>query len=1195
MAAFWLPGCPITVPDPVADPAVSVTAGPSPVAEGTDVEFTLTATPAPAAPLTVAVSWSETGSFLTGPRPSEVTIPTTGTVTVSASTEDDGVDEADGTVTLTVEGGDGYTVGTPATAVVTVTDETVPAVSVEAVSTPVAEGTDVEFTLTATPAPAAPLTVAVSWSETGSFLTGTRPETVTIPTSGTVTVSASTEDDGVDKADGTVTLTVESGDGYTVGTPSRADVTVTDETVPAVSVEAVSTPVAEGADVSFTLTATPAPAAPLTVAVSWSERGSFLTGTRPETVTIPMSGTVTVSASTEDDGVDEADGTVTLTVEGGDGYTVGTPSRADVTVTDETVPAVSVEAVSTPVAEGADVSFTLTATPAPAAPLTVEVSWSERGSFLTGTRPETVTIPTSGTVTVSASTENDGVDEADGTVTLTVEGGDGYTVGTPSRADVTVTDETVPAVSVEAVSTPVAEGADVSFTLTATPAPAAPLTVAVSWSERGSFLTGTRPETVTIPMSGTVTVSASTEDDGVDEADGTVTLTVEGGDGYTVGTPSRADVTVTDETVPAVSVEAVSTPVAEGADVSFTLTATPAPAAPLTVEVSWSERGSFLTGTRPETVTIPTSGTVTVSASTENDGVDEADGTVTLTVEGGDGYTVGTPSRADVTVTDETVPAVSVEAVSTPVAEGADVSFTLTATPAPAAPLTVEVSWSERGSFLTGTRPETVTIPMSGTVTVSASTENDGVDEADGTVMLTVEGGDGYTVGTPSRADVTVTDETVPAVSVEAVSTPVAEGADVSFTLTATPAPAAPLTVEVSWSERGSFLTGTRPETVTIPTSGTVTVSASTEDDGVDEADGTVTLTVEGGDGYTVGTPSRAVVTVTDDDVVVRAPVVAPVVTVTAGTSPVPEGTNVEFTLTATPAPAAPLTVEVRWSERGSFLTGTRPSEVTIPTSGTATVSASTEDDGVDEADGTVTLTVTGGSGYTVGTPSSAAVTVTDDDVLTVSVAAVTSPVPEGTNVEFTLTATPAPAAPLTVEVRWSERRSFLTGARPSEVTIPTSGTATVSASTEDDGVDEADGTVTLTVTGGSGYTVGTPSSAAVTVTDDDVPAVSVAAVTSSVNEGENLRFTLTATPAPAKPLRVSMVWTQTGNVLAAGNGIWHSIVSLTSRETRFANGTKNNSRPDEGGTVTLTVTGGSGYTVGTPSSVTFTVNDPGP
>ena len=86
--------------------------------------------------------------------------------------------------------------------------------------------------------------------------------------------------------------------------------------------------------------------------------------------------------------------------------------------------------------------------------------------------------------------------------------------------------------------------------------------------------------------------------------------------------------------------------------------------------------------------------------------------------------------------------------------------------------------------------------------------------------------------------------------------------------------------------------------------------------------------------------------------------------------------------IVTTPPPAAPLTVNVSWSQTENVLTGTRPSEVTIPTSGTAAISAPTKEDtspGVGE--GTVTLTVESGDDYTVATPSSATVDVTDDDL----------------------------------------------------------------------------------------------------------------------------------------------------------------------------------------------------------------------
>ena len=643
-------------------------------------------------------------------------------------------------------------------------------------------------------------------------------------------------------------------------------------------------------------------------------------------------------------------------------------------------------------------------------------------------------------------------------------------------------------------------GPPLEFTVRVSPAPANDLTFRVEIDAECELPEELRqPRTITI-AAGTEEVTLTVPTDDIEMAAEGCTLTVmvtEGDNGDETTSAQSLQVTLLVTVIvpyPEVTVAAGTSPVPEGMDASFTLTATPAPEAPLTVAVNWSQTGDYLTGTRPSEVTIPTSGTATVTASTEDDRNVEVDGAVTLTVTGGDGYTVGMPASAAVIVTDDDVlPEVTVAAVTSSVREGDEVAFTLTATPAPAAPLTVAVSWSQTGGVLTGTPSSEVTIPTSGTATVAASTADDRTDEADGTVMLTVTGGDGYTVGSPASATVTVTDVPLPEVTVTAGPSPVTEGTDVSFTLTATPAPEAPLTVAVSLTERGSFLTGTPPSQVTIDTSGTATVTASTEDDSTDEAHGTVTLTVTGGDGYAVGSPAAATVTVNDDDDLAprpppRPPAPDPVVRVTAGTSPVTEGTNVSFRLTATPAPAAPLTVNVSLTENGSFLTGASPSRVTIPTSGTAMVTASTADDSTDEADGTVTLTVTGGSGYRVGTPASANVIVTDNDVPAVSVAAGTSPVTEGTNVSFRLTATPAPAAPLTVNVSLTENGSFLTGTRPSQVTIPTSGTATVTASTEDDMFDEPDGTVTLTVSDGSGYTVGTRS-AVVTVTDDDLGA----------------------------------------------------------------------------------------------------------
>ena len=319
----------------------------------------------------------------------------------------------------------------------------------------------------------------------------------------------------------------------------------------------------------------------------------------------------------------------------------------------------------------------------------------------------------------------------------------------------------VPVVTIAGGDSPVTEGATASWTLSAAPAPTTALTVNLAWTQSGDFLPGTRRQTVTIPVSGTATVSADTVDDGTDEPNGSVTLSVAGGSGYSVGTPSTAIITVTDDGValPAVTIRASSpTSIDEGATASWTLSVAPAPTTALTVNLAWTQSGDFLPGTRRQTVTIPSSGTARVSVDTVDDGTDEPNGSVTLRVAAGSGYTVGTPSTATVTVSDNDVPdpsdndvpdpAVSVQTrPPTTITEGATASWTLSADPAPTTELTVNVAWMPVGDFLPGTRPQTVTIPVSGTATVSIDTVDDATDETSGFVALIIQSGTGYILG----------------------------------------------------------------------------------------------------------------------------------------------------------------------------------------------------------------------------------------------------------------------------------------------------------------------------------------------------------------------------------------------------------------------------------------------------------------
>ena len=103
------------------------------------------------------------------------------------------------------------------------------------------------------------------------------------------------------------------------------------------------------------------------------------------------------------------------------------------------------------------------------------------------------------------------------------------------------------------------------------------------------------------------------------------------------------------------------------------------------------------------------------------------------------------------------------------------------------------------------------------------------------------------------------------------------------------------------------------------------------------------------------------------------------------------EGRGAEFTLTASPARAAPTEVNINVTQTGDFLAGSPDTRtVTIPsgqTSHSFTV-ATVNDGGRDafgqtqgqESDGSVMATVDVGTGYTLGSPSSATVNILDDD-----------------------------------------------------------------------------------------------------------------------------------------------------------------------------------------------------------------------
>ena len=222
----------------------------------------------------------------------------------------------------------------------------------------------------------------------------------------------------------------------------------------------------------------------------------------------------------------------------------------------------------------------------------------------------------------------------------------------------------------------------------------------------------------------------------------------------------------------------------------------------------------------------------------------------------------------------------------------------------------------------------------------------------------------------------------------EAPAASVAKGSPLKFLVRAEPAPEADLTVGVTIASPGCTLTQA-PKSVTIDAGKTqATLSVPTSGAGVGAEGCTVTATIAAGEGYQVGAATAASASATlmpdpetpDPETPDPEMPMQPVVTITADATTVTEGDTVSFTLTAAPPPESELTVNVEWSEEGSFLTGSRPQTVIITTSGTAMLTADTDDDGTNETDGWVKVTVVTPGQYLPGDPSEATTNIEDND-----------------------------------------------------------------------------------------------------------------------------------------------------------------------------------------------------------------------
>jgi hypothetical protein len=264
-----------------------------------------------------------------------------------------------------------------------------------------------------------------------------------------------------------------------------------------------------------------------------------------------------------------------------------------------------------------------------------------------------------------------------------------------------------------------------------------------------------------------------------------------------------------------------------------------------------------------------------------------------------------------------------------------------------------------------------------------------------------------------------------------------------------------------------------------------------------------------------------------------------------------------------------------------------------------ATAGVAPVNDLLPEDDETVVLTLVAGTGYTVGSPSSATVTIDDDDLPVVTVAATDVTASEAGSDPGTFTISRTGSTTNALTVNYALGGTAGTGdyaALPGSVVIPAGQiSAPVTVTPIDDALSETTETVSLSLSPSPAYAVGSPGSAVVSITDNDPAVVSINATDDEASEAgaDTGAFTVTRTGPVSSSLTVN--YTITGT---ATNGVDYVVISGS---VVIASGSSSgtititpvdDAIEESNETVTLTVVAGAGYVVGSNNADTVEIAD---
>ena len=285
---------------------------------------------------------------------------------------------------------------------------------------------------------------------------------------------------------------------------------------------------------------------------------------------------------------------------------------------------------------------------------------------------------------------------------------------------------------------------------------------------------------------------------------------------------------------------------------------------------------------------------------------------------------------------------------------------------------------------------------------------------------------------------------------------------------------------------------------------------------------------------YALGTPSTATVTIVDDDNLPMASISAS----RAAEPGPPDGNDGGFTISLNePAPDGGLVVNYLVSAASTATASSDyealGSSVTIPAGATSVdIPVVVIDDDVIEGAESVIVNLQPGETYDLGSSTTATVFIDDNDVRATPVASIsaTNAAEPSTNGQFTITlAEPAPDGGLTINYAVSgSSTATVPGdyqALGSSVNIPAGDTsADIPVMVVDDKVAELAETVVVDLQVDEAYDLGTPSTATLSISDDDTAGIHVSGGPLSVNEdGTSDQFNVVLNSQPEADVNISV------------------------------------------------------------------------